>query len=223
MRKVFSCRSATLLAAALAALMATGAAAAQAAPVPCNTRPGNTLQENEHVRVFTIGVRTYACAEPKGPAHPLFDTRASSSHVSTITLEDRFLAWKRFSVDEPDNRFEDALVLLDVASGASRTVAAVLGQTHTQPSVTLGDFGLDSRGTLVWIVSSASCGQTCNTTSKLSESRLGHANSVLAQDTNTGPANEPRPHAPFRALGLSRSGPVVYWLTNGQPSSHDIP
>lgn len=225
MRRRFICRSAALLAGALAVPLAMAVGAARSASVSCDAASGSTLIANESARVFTADGRDYACARPGGPIHPLYDTNSavSSSSVKEPTLAGRFVAWKRVSEAESLGRSERALVLLDLGSGISRVVVAAIGQSQAHPSFSLGDFVLNQHGTLVWLVNSSSCSNNCDTTSRLSESRVGHPNSVLAKATSTGPANGPHPHAPIGSLGLSRSGHVAYWMTNGDLHSHHIP
>lgn len=202
------------------AVVATGSTS-----VSCDAANGSTAIEDQGARVFTAGGREYACARPDGAAHTLYDTRptVTSSKVSEATLGGQFVAWKRSSVAEPLGRSEDALLLLDLGSGVSRVVVAIIGQPQAHSSSSLGDFVLNRHGTLVWIVDSSSCPHACNVTSKLTESRIGHPSSVLAQATNTGLANRPHPNAPIGSLGLSRSGHIAYWRTNGGPHSRDIP
>lgn len=225
MRTVFSRRSATLLAGALAAFLVLAVAASGSNSNLCDAHPGYTLLEDGSARVFSMDGRVSACARPDGPAHPLSGSgsTASSGKVSDVTLAGGFVAWKRFTVHESLGRSEHALLLLDLKSGHSRTVAAIIGPLHARSNFSLGDFVLNPDGTLVWLVNSTSCGNPCDVTSRLSESRIEPPNSVLDKDTATGPPGGPAPNPPIDSVGLSRSGSVAYWIANHNARSHRIP
>jgi hypothetical protein len=225
MRRVFSRRSAILLTGALAVLLGATVVATGSNSVSCDAEHGSTLLEDGSARVYSSGGHVYACTRPNGPAHALSKSGSAGAagEVSDISLAGRFVAWKRFSVDQSLGRSEHALVLLDLGSGDSRVVVAIIGPASAPSAFSLGDHVLSQNGTLVWLVNSSACGHPCSVTSKLSDSRIGQHNSVLERVTNTGPSGGPVPHAPIGSLGLSRSGHVAYWITNGNFRGHHIP
>lgn len=213
-----------LLAGTLAALLVMAVAASGSNSNLCDAHQGYTLLEDGSARVFDMDGRVSACARPDGPAHPLSgSSKASSGEVSDIALAGGFVAWKRFTVNESLGRSEHALLLLDLKSGRSRTVVAIIGELHARSDLSLGDFVLNHDGTLVWLVNSTECGTPCTVTSKLSESRIEPPNSVLEKDTATGPPGGPAPNPPIDSVGLSRSGSVAYWIANHNARSHRIP
>ncbi len=207
------------------AVLGMAVAAAGSNSDSCDAHPGSTLLEDGGARVFSSGGLISACARPDGSVHHLSHPGSNSTKevVSHITLAGAFVAWKRLTVHESLGRSQHALGLLDLKSGDSRTVVATYGEPHHPSKYSLADFVLNEGGTLVWLVNFAACNARCDATSKLSESRLGQPNSVLAQDTESGPPGGPNPNPPISSVGLSRSGGVAYWLTRGNARSHRIP